>query len=180
MTTPTPTPPITLPRHEGESDRAYSARVAYATMGPGRSIEKLLDQNGIKNGSWVRQWSIDYGWVETARQYDDQVVYLTLQQAAARHRADLETHRTRYLQAADDLYQIASALLKQHGPAIAGRRIVEAETGKVYYIPAMKLDSASLAAAIKGITTAADLSAHALDIPRLQAALTAQEGDADA
>lgn len=179
MTAPTTTPPITLPRHEGESARAYEARVAYAEMGAQRSTAKVAQKLG-KSKTLMDRWSERHGWAATARQWDDGMVFITLQEAAARHRDDLEQHRTRYLQAADDLYQIASALLKQHSHAIAGRRIVEADTGKVYYIPAMKLDSATLGAAIKGLTTAADLAAHALDIPRLQAALTAQEGGEDA
>jgi hypothetical protein len=183
----TTTPPITLPRLEGETPKAYAARVRYVTMGEGRSLDKLGLQLGYKSattpGNLVR-WSQRYGWYESAKQYDEQLAFITVQEAsqaqASQFRTDLEKHRTRYLQAADDLYQIASALLKQHANAITGRRIVEADTGKVYYIPAMKLDSATLGAAIKGLTTAADLAAHALDIPRLQAALAAQEGGDDA
>lgn len=168
-----PLPQIDIPRMEGETARAYAARVEYITAGEGRSIDKLLDQKRIKSvsrSSTLLHWSAKYGWVESARQYDNTLATLKAQHAAqaelSAYREALESHRTRYQKAGQDLHTVASALLTQCARAIKGERI-EGKDGKIYTIPAMELTPTSLSTAMRALTTAADLEAHALRIADL-------------
>lgn len=166
---------IELPRRteDGESARAHEMRVAYATMGPGRSLEKLRQKYG-KSAAYIRQleeWSSQYGWVESARQYDEQQVFLTIQEASASYRRDLEAHREKAMRAGSDLFTVAQALLVQCGRAIRGERI-EGKDGKTYVIPAMELTPSTLATVTRAMTTALDLEAHALRIAELLPRLT--------
>lgn len=162
------TPPITIPRQPNESNRAYAARVKYVTAGPQRSIDKLRDRLGKPPGyeRHLQTWSSTYGWVESARQYDDTVAALATQQASQQYLADLEEHRQRYQKTGRDLHRVASALLAQCGAAIAGKRITGTD-GKEYLIPAMKLDATALGQAVKALQVAADLEAHALRVGEL-------------
>ncbi len=144
---------ITIPRLPEESARAYAARVEYITAGPGRSLEKLQQKIG-KNTSYVRQlseWSSRYGWVESARQYDDQVAYLTIQEAAETYRADLADYRKRYSDLGKGLYAAAAVLTR--------RVATEART--------MDLGPGALALAANAAKTAADLEALALRVEHL-------------
>jgi hypothetical protein len=145
---------IELPRIEGESARAYAARVEYVTMGAGRSIDKLAVQNGIKTGSRVSrylEWSRKYGWVESAKQYDEQMVYVTIQEAQEAYRADLADYRKRYGEMGKALYQAAGLLL---------RRVV-AQAGS------MDVGVGSLTLITNAAKTAADLEGLALRIETL-------------
>ena len=52
-------------------------------MGPQRSIDKAV-QNGTKTAPrYYKEWSRRYGWVESARQYDEQQAFITIQEAGA-------------------------------------------------------------------------------------------------
>lgn len=64
-------------RREGESDKAVIAFNDYARMGAGRSLEKLCDRYQTateslptKRLATLKQWSIDFDWVERASAYD--------------------------------------------------------------------------------------------------------------
>ncbi len=147
---------ITIPRLPDESARAYAARVEYVTAGPGRSLEKVRGQSGGKAGVPMRlatleEWSSRYGWVESARQYDDQVAYLTIQEAAEQYRADLADYRKRYSDLGKGLYAAAAVLTR--------RVATEART--------MGLGPGALALAANAAKTAADLEALALRVEHL-------------
>lgn len=166
----TTTPPaITIPRHEGESARAYAARVEYVTAGPGRSIDKVGQQRGNKKATpsgLITRWSSTYGWVKSAEQYDNTLATLHAQQAGQRYLEELEDHRARYQKAGKDLYATATGLLGQCVRAIRGEAI-KGEDGKTYLIPAMELTPATLSTVLRALTTAADLEAHALRLGEL-------------
>ena len=159
-------PTITIPRHADESARAYAARVAYVTMGPQRSIDKVASEqkrgkSGATRNTVLMEWSRRYGWVESARQYDEQVAYLTIQEAAAAYRADLEEHRKRYQQSGKALHGVAVEMLTQ----------LRQSARTIEYTPA------ALATISRALTVAADLEAHAL---RLGELLPKLSGDGDA
>jgi hypothetical protein len=138
---------ITLPRIEGESARAYAARVEYVTMGAGRSLETIGQKLG-KSKALMERWSSQYGWVDSARQYDEQVAYLTVQESADKYRADLEEHRKRASEAGKALYAVAGKLLQ--------RMNAQAAT--------LELNANSLAIIKGALQTALDLEAHALGV----------------
>lgn len=161
---------IELPRLPDESARAYAARVAYVTMGAGRSIERAA-RNNAKTIPHYKVWSVKYGWVEHARRYDDQVAFLAVQEAAAQYRVDLEEHRARYQKAGKDLYTVAAGLLAQCARAVRGQTIRDA-AGKEWTIPAMELTPATVATAMRALATAADLEAHALRIAEIMPKLS--------
>lgn len=147
---------ITLPRIEGESARAYQARVEYVTMGAGRSIDKLADQNGIKTGSRVSrylEWSRKYGWVDSARQYDEQVAYVTVQEAAEEYRADLADYRKRYGDMGKVLYSSAAKMLKKINASL--------DNGSI------PLGPNAMLTVLNAAKTAADLEALALRVENL-------------
>jgi hypothetical protein len=146
---------ITLPRLEGESSRAYAARVEYVTMGAGRSLEKVADQRRIKGGSKaitpLREWSIRFGWVESAKQYDEQMVYVTIQEAQEAYRADLADYRKRYGEMGKALYQAAGLLLRR---VVAQANVIDVGAG-------------SLTLITNAAKTAADLEALSLRVEAL-------------
>ena len=148
-------PTIELPREPGESARAYAARVEYVTMGPGRSIDKVADQRGSKSGSRSTMhldWSSKYGWVESARRYDEQVAFLTVQEAATAYRASLVDYRKRYGEMGKALYGTAAKLVKKINAMLDGVDVV---------------NPGSLLTAINAAKTAADLEALALRLEDL-------------
>lgn len=168
MTNPTT---IELPRIEGESARAYAARVEYVTMGAGRSLERLVEraQSAPKARltqrlATLKEWSAQYGWVDSARQYDEQVSYLTIQDAADKHRADLEDHRKKAMDAGRSLYGVAGQMLQQLNVALANPRQIKGEDGKVYVLHGIEMTSATLTTVARALTMALDLSAHALGV----------------
>jgi hypothetical protein len=162
---------IALPRLDGESAKAHAAKVRYVTMGEGRSLEKVRVQSeGIagatKRLATLEDWSSRYDWQAAARQYDETIQFLTLQEAAQEYRADLKAHRDKARKAGSDLYAVAQALLIQCGRAVQGQRI-EGKDGKTYTIPAMELTPSTLSTVVKALQTALDLEAQALRIDDL-------------
>jgi hypothetical protein len=158
---------ITLPRIDGESSRAYAARVEYVTMGPQRSIDKLADQNGIKTGSRVSrylEWSRKYGWVSSAEKYDSEIALITVNDAAEKHRADLEEHRKKAMDAGRSLYGVAGQMLHQLNVALANPKKIKGEDGKWYTLHGIEITSATLTTVARALQTALDLSAHALGV----------------
>jgi hypothetical protein len=120
-------------------------------MGAGRSIDKVADQQGSKTGSRASrylEWSRKYGWVESARQYDEQVAYLTVNEAAQQYQDDLADYRKRYGDMGKGLWQAAAVLTR--------RLTKEAAT--------MELTPATLTLVANAAKTAADLEALALRI----------------
>ena len=154
---------IELPRHPDESARAYAARVEYVTMGPGRDL-RTLAQKLDKSLTLVGRWSSQYDWVKSAEEYDNQVAYLTVQEAAEAHRADLAAHRKKAMDAGQALYAVAGQLIKTINAALANPRRIEGKDGKVYVLHAIDITSSTFAIAARAMTTALDLEAHALGV----------------
>ena len=169
---------IEIPQLDGESQRAYAARIEYITMGAGRSIDKLLARAQTENkASTTRrratlgQWSGQFEWVKWAQKYDQEVALATVREAAQQYRANLKEHRERYHKTGRDLYAVATALMYQCNQAIRGKRIVDRD-GVEHFIPAMEMTHATLNTAIRGILAAADIEAHALQIEELMPKLS--------
>lgn len=149
-------PTIELPRIDGESARAYAARVEYCMMGPGRSLEKLRVQSGGKAGiprrfNTLAEWSAQYNWTDSARQYDEQISYVTVQEAAEQYRADLAAHRKRAMDASKSLFGVSVRMLQQLSAQLDGVEMTQATLGTIS----------------KALTVALDLEAHALGLDRV-------------
>jgi hypothetical protein len=154
---------IELPRIEGESNRAYAARVEYVTMGAGRSLD-ALSQKYTKNIQLYKKWSAQYGWVDSARQYDEQLAYITIQEASEKHRADLEIHRKQAMDAGRSLYGVAGQMLQQLNTAMANPKKIKGEDGRWYTLHGIEMTSATLTTVARALQTALDLTAHALGV----------------
>ena len=163
----TDAPAITIPKLEGETPRAYAARVEYLTMGAGRSLDKVVaGQEGGKKGArgnntTVENWSVKYGWKAAASEYDQTVATLAAQAHAAEYRARLEQHRADAARYGEALCGVAVEMLAQLRDV---RKSIE-------YSPA------ALATIARALTTGLDLRAHALDLDRLMPSLTPREGE---
>lgn len=165
---------ITIERLPDETPKAYQARVEYVTAGPQRSLDKLRQHYG-RTAAYTRQleqWSSRYDWVECARKFDEQIAFLTTQEAADAYRRDLEDHRKRYGDAGKALYQVAGAVLQRLGKALAQPpTVIEGKDGRTYEIPGVRVTPELLTTAARAMTIAADLEAHALRLgdilPRL-------------
>lgn len=71
-----------IPRAESESSKAYRAKCDYLTMGPNRSISKLLslyratpDSAPSTTERSLKGWSIKYQWAALAAEYDEDESY---------------------------------------------------------------------------------------------------------
>ena len=162
-------PTIELPRLPDESARAYTARVEYVTMGAARSIDKVADRQGIKSGSRPSrylEWSRKYNWVESARQYDEQVAYLTVQEASQQYQDDLRAFREKYGKTGSDLHKVGTAMLALFAQNMQGKRI-EDKHGNVHVIPAIEMTTATLGQIKSALQAAADLEALALRVDHL-------------
>lgn len=171
-------PTIEIPRLPEETNRAYSARVEYLTLGAGRSFDRLLDRPQsatiappTKRRDTLVDWSVRYNWQEHARRYDETLASLAAQAHSEQYRKDLEEHRARYQKAGRDLHAVAQGLMGTLAQSIRGRSI-EGKDGKVYTIPAMEMTPNTLAIAARALTIAADLEAHALRIADILPSLT--------
>ncbi len=123
-------------------------------MGPERSLEKLRQKIG-KNTSYIRQlgeWSSQYDWVSSARQYDEQISYITVQDAADAYRQDLADYRKRYGDMGKALYGSAAKLLKKVNNLLDTMDVA---------------NPGSLLTVINAAKTAADLEALALRVEHL-------------
>jgi hypothetical protein len=159
----TDTPAITIPKLEGETPRAYAARVEYLTMGAGRSLDRVAGQGGGKNGArvnntTVENWSVKYGWKAAASEYDQTVATLAAQAHAESYRRELEDHRERYGKAGKALHNLAAAYLNKLAQRIKDLDSSEIKAGR------LALDVRTAAAALQ---IAGDLEAHALRVADL-------------
>ncbi len=96
------TPHIELPQYENESAQAYEARVTYVMLGVNRTIAKTAERLG-KHVSQFGRWSMNHGWVECARQYDEMVLNLELQRRTAQYRMQVSEHRDKAMVIGDEL-----------------------------------------------------------------------------
>ena len=127
-------------------------------MGAGRSMERLLarpqsatNAPPTKRLETLKEWSVRFGWVESARQYDEQVSYVAVQEAAEQYRADLADYRKRYGEMGKALLGVSAKLLTKLN------RTVET----------LALEPSTLNLITNAAKTAADLEALALRIEHL-------------
>jgi hypothetical protein len=144
-------PTIELPRLPEESARAYAARVEYVTMGPQRSQEAVSQRLG-KSRQLMYRWATRHDWAGSARQYDEQVSYLSVQEAADKYLIELSDYRKRYGEMGKALYGSAAKMLKKINKMLDS---VEA------------ISPGSLLTVINAAKTAADLEALALRVEHL-------------
>lgn len=176
-----PTQTIEIPRLPDESNKAYTARVEYLTLGSARSFDRLLERIRAADGLHITNrretlgtWSKRYNWQEHAARYDNALASLAVQAASSKYLEHVESHRARYQKVGEDLYTIASALLAQCMRAIRGEQI-EGKDGKIYYIPKMEITPTTLSIAVKGLQVAADFEAHALRLEQVLPNLSAPD-----
>lgn len=160
------TPAITIPKLDGETPRAYAARVEYLTMGAARSLDKVAGQKGGKSGgrvnnTTVENWSRKYGWQAHAASYDATIATLAAQAHAEEYQRDLAAHRADAMRYGQALCGVAVEMLTQ----------LRGVSKTIDYSPA------ALATIARALTTGLDLRAHALDLDRLMPALTPQGAD---
>ncbi len=141
---------IELPRLDNESARAYAARTEYILMGAERSTAKVGQKLG-KTKDLMDRWSSRYGWADRAREYDEQMTYITIQAASDAYRADLADYRKRYGEMGKALYQASALLLK--------RVIEQSKT--------LDIGPGTLTLITNAAKTAADLEALALRVEDL-------------
>jgi hypothetical protein len=161
-----PTTTIELPRIEGESARAYQARTQYVAMGPQRSLERLRQQIGNRSVRYLEIWSSQFGWSDSARQYDEQVAYLTIQDAASQYQEDLKAFRIKYGKAGDDLHKVSTAMLSLFARHLQGKTVVDKD-GNKHVIPAVEMNANTLGQIKSALQAAADLEALALRVEGL-------------
>lgn len=174
MTTTTPT--IELPRLDGESTKAYTARREYVLMGPQRSQEAVSKRLG-KSRQLMYRWATQYNWTDSARQYDEQISYLTVQQAAEQYQADLAAHRKRAMDASKNLLILAGQLSEAMNTALKSPRTVRGEDGKVYKLHNIEITAGTLGTISKALTTSLDLEAHALGLDQLMPTLSTDDSE---
>lgn len=154
---------IELPRLPDESARAYQARVEYVTMGPQRSQDAVSQKLG-KSRQLMYRWASQYDWAGSARQYDEQIAYITIQEAQAKYRADLEAHRKKASDAGQALYAVAGQLITAINKALAGPRKIRDKDGKEYTLHSIDLNANTFSIAARAMQAALDLEAHALAV----------------
>lgn len=157
---------IELPRLDGERAERYEARVIYVTMGAARSLEAVRQKIGKRSARRLEMWSAEDHWTDHARQYDDQVAYLTVQEAAAQYQEDLKSFRVKYGKAGDDLHKVASAMLSLFARYLQGKTI-EDKNGVKHVIPAVEMNANTLGQIKAALQAAADLEALALRVEHL-------------
>jgi len=158
MTTETPT--IEIPRLDGESSRAYDARVRYITMGPQRSIDKVsgAQKDGKRSVRYVFGWSERFNWVDHARRYDDAVASLFISRATSEYQQQLEQQRQQAFSLGTEMLDAARAMLAD----------IMARRQQMDYRPG------DLAIVAKVAMAGLEARSHALNIDRLMEAMEQQ------
>jgi len=139
-------------RHPGESARAFAARLAYVTMGPSRSIDKVGQQaEGKRAAGHIQRWSQQWKWAESAAAWDAAQAREAERRAGDEYQQRLAAHRTAAMNRGDELIAVGRTMLAQ----------LQAQQADLRYTPA------HLAAVAKALVTGLDLQAHALGIDRI-------------
>lgn len=151
-------------------------------MGAGRSLEKLRVQSGGKAGmprrfNTLAEWSARFNWQESARAYDEQVSYITIQEATERHRADLEAHRKEAMDSGRVLLQLANGLARTLSDALQQPRTIKGEDGRTYTLHKVVADGGTLTTIGRAYTAALDLKAHALGVETLLSQLDTHDSE---
>jgi hypothetical protein len=172
------TNPTTIERLPDESARAYAARVEYVLMGAGRSLEKTRLKLAKSSPGYTRvlkEWSAQYGWADTAREWDDQQARAAVDQASAQYRADLEAHRKASADAGKNLYALANALTRIYADALQQPRQIEGKDGKTYTLHKIMVDTGTLTTIGRALTASLDLTAHSLGVDSILSRLDDSE-----
>lgn len=158
----TTTPTIEIPRLDGETSRAYHARVQYVTMPAAqRSLDALARQIGYKTKGTpysLMNWSRQYNWVEHARRYDDAVASLTVHRATSEYQQQLEQQRQQAFSLGTEMLDAARAMLAD----------IMARRQQMDYRPG------DLAIVAKVAMAGLEARSHALNIDRLMEAMEQQ------
>jgi len=144
-----------LERLPDESVKANSALLAYASLGPGRSLEKLRQKYG-KNAAYTRQlerWSSQHNWQERIKIYDTEMAREHQRRISEQYLRDLEEHRDRYGQTGKELYVVSRVLLGKLAQAMQDDEL--------------PLNTASLHAVVRSLQLSVELEAHSLSLDRL-------------
>jgi hypothetical protein len=141
---------IELPQYENESPQAYEARVLYVTLGINRTIKQVAERLG-KHHSQLARWSTVHGWLECARQYDETILNLEVQQRSAEYKKQIELHRIESATVGDELLVLGRAMASE----------IMSRMSKMRYKPS------DLQTAVKAILYGMDLKAHALELDRV-------------
>lgn len=144
------TPHIELPQYENETQQAYKARVLYVCMGPERSIRKVAEQLG-KQRQYLGRLSALHGWIECARQYDEMLANIQIQQKSAEYRAQIGEHRQQAMVVGSELMDMGRAMAAE----------IMQRMSKMHYKPS------DLQTAVKAILYGMDMRAHALELDRI-------------
>ena len=159
MTTTIPT--IEIPRLEGETARAYDARLQYLLMGPQRSIDKVsgAQKEGKRSSRYLFSWSERFNWVEHARRYDDAVASLTVHRATTEYQEQLENQRREAFSLGSEMLNASRAMLAD----------IMARRQQMDYRPG------DLAIVAKVAMAGLEARSHALNIDRLMQMLEQQQ-----
>lgn len=144
-----------LARLPGESNKAHAALLAYAELGPGRSLAKLAQEWG-KSGSYVGQlerWSAQHHWQDRVAAYDAHLARERLRAAAEAHKRAIEAHQERYNKVAKELHAVGRVVLSQLAEALQSK--------------SLPLNVATLHVVLKTFQVAAELEAHTLNLDQL-------------
>jgi hypothetical protein len=141
---------IELPQYENETIQAYEARVLYVCMGPERSILKAAEQLG-KHRSQLGRWSMLHGWIECAKQYDEMMASIQIQQKSAEYRAQISEHRQQAMVLGGELMDMGRAMATE----------IMQRMSNMHYKPS------DLQTAVKAILYGMDMRAHALELDRI-------------
>lgn len=153
---------IELPRLEREHPARYEARTLYVTMGPNRSLD-AVSRKLSKSLPLMKRWSTEDNWTEHAEHYDNQISYMTVQDAAQQHQEDLRAFRIKYGKAGDDLHKVSMSMLALFARHLQGKTI-EDKHGNKHIIPAVEMNASTLGQIKAALQTAADLEALALRV----------------
>lgn len=96
----------------------------------------------------------------SARQYDEQIAYITIPEAQAKYRADLEAHRKKASDAGQALYAVAGRLITAINKALAGPRKIRDKDGKEYTLHSINLNANTFSIAARAMQAALDLEAR--------------------
>ena len=141
-----------LERMAGEGAKAHAARVAYVTMGPGRSLERVGQSMGHKGASgMITRWAAQWRWADAAATWDAAQADEAQRRAGEAYQLELEAHRR-------------TALATGKALCIAATRMLALLSDK---LPTMTLTPAHLGVVARALVTAHDLEAHALGVERL-------------
>ena len=139
-----------LERMAGEGAKPHAARVAYVTMGTGRSLERVAQQLG-KSKALMERWSTAWRWADSAATWDAAQADEAQRRAGEAYQLELEAHRRMCLQTGRALCAVATRMLSLLNDKL----------------PTMELTPHHLGVVARALVTAHDLEAHALGVERL-------------